>query len=166
VNLKIIGKLLDFKFSPCSESCMFSFGYFPGGRLSFADVSEPSVRSISKGSRTLHFHRTNLNNTIIPILHNKPNNNKTLRKNNKLTFWHRNLAFKFLAHPVCKMWIIQEPKKVATWNKRHIEEKKNWACAACLKKSVRIFVEKIQKMGCLESSGVPVLYIGRTVRKG
>jgi hypothetical protein len=28
---------------------MFSFGYFPGIRLSFADVSEPSVRSIFKG---------------------------------------------------------------------------------------------------------------------
>jgi hypothetical protein len=24
---------------------MFSFGYFPGVRLSFADISEPSVRS-------------------------------------------------------------------------------------------------------------------------
>jgi hypothetical protein len=32
-----------------------------------------------------------------------------------------------------------------------------------LKKSVRIFVEKIYKMGCLEGSGVPVLYIGCTV---
>ena len=29
-----------------------------------------------------------------------------------------------LANPVCKMWIIQEPKKVALWNKRHFEEKK------------------------------------------
>jgi hypothetical protein len=28
---------------------MFSFGYFPGVRLRFADVSEPSVRSIFKG---------------------------------------------------------------------------------------------------------------------
>jgi hypothetical protein len=28
---------------------MFSFGYFHGVRLSFADVSEPSVRSIFKG---------------------------------------------------------------------------------------------------------------------
>jgi hypothetical protein len=27
---------------------MFSFGYFPGFRLSFADVSEPSVKSIFK----------------------------------------------------------------------------------------------------------------------
>jgi hypothetical protein len=39
-------------------------------------------------------------------------------------------------------------------------------CAACLKNSVRIFVEKIYKMGCLEGSGVPVLCIGRTVPKG
>jgi hypothetical protein len=28
---------------------MFSFGYFPGVRLSLADVSEPSVRSIFNG---------------------------------------------------------------------------------------------------------------------
>jgi hypothetical protein len=30
-------------------TCMFSSGYFPGVRLSFADVSEPSARSIFKG---------------------------------------------------------------------------------------------------------------------
>jgi hypothetical protein len=35
-----------------------------------------------------------------------------------------------------------------------------------LKKSVRIFVEKIYKMWCLEGSGLSVLYIGRTVNKG
>jgi hypothetical protein len=34
------------------------------------------------------------------------------------------------------------------------------------KKFCRIFVKKIYKMGCLEGSGVPVLYIGRTVPKG
>ena len=32
-------------------------------------------------------------------------------------------GIQILAHPVCKMWIIQEPKKVALWNKRHFEEK-------------------------------------------
>ena len=32
--------------------------------------------------------------------------------------------FIILAHPVYKMWITQEPKKVALWNKRHFEEKK------------------------------------------
>ena len=31
------------------ESCMYSFGYFPGVRLWFADVSEPSISSIFKG---------------------------------------------------------------------------------------------------------------------
>jgi hypothetical protein len=35
-----------------------------------------------------------------------------------------------------------------------------------LKNSVHIFVEKIHKIGCLEGSGLPVLYIGRTVTKG
>jgi hypothetical protein len=29
-----------------------------------------------------------------------------------------------------------------------------------------MLVEKIHKMWCLEGSGVPVLYIGRTVPKG
>jgi len=43
---------------------------------------------------------------------------------------------------------------------------KNRECAACLKYSVHVFVEKIYKMGCLEGSGTPVLYIGRTVPKG
>ena len=32
--------------------------------------------------------------------------------------------FLILAHPVYKMWIIHEPKKVALWNKRHFEEEK------------------------------------------
>jgi len=45
-------------------------------------------------------------------------------------------------------------------------KRKNGEGAACLKSSVRIFVEKIYKMGCLEGSGVPILYIGRTVPKG
>jgi hypothetical protein len=72
-----------------------------------------------------------------------------------------------LAHSVCKMWIIQETKKVALWNKRHFEGKKNGECAACLKYSALVFVEKnIYKMRHLYGSGTPVLYIGRTVLKG
>jgi hypothetical protein len=39
--------------------------------------------------------------------------------------------------------------------KRHFEEEKHEESAACLKNSVRIFVEKIYKMGFLEGSGVP-----------
>ena len=78
-----------------------------------------------------------------------------------------NLKFyiEILTYPVCKMWIIQEPKKVALWNKRHFEEK-NRECAACLKYSVLIFVEKIYKMQHLEGSGMPIPYIGLTVLKG
>ena len=34
------------------------------------------------------------------------------------------LFFLILAHPVYKMWIIQEPNKLALWNKLHFEEKK------------------------------------------
>jgi hypothetical protein len=56
---------------------------------------------------------------------------------------HTNLKFyiSILAHPVCKMLITQEPKKVALRNKRHFEEK-NGEWAACLKFLVLIFVEK------------------------
>ena len=46
--------------------------------------------------------------------------NETL---NPLTLWRRNY-FLILAHPVYKMWIMQEPKKLALWNKLHFEEKK------------------------------------------
>jgi hypothetical protein len=62
------------------------------------------------------------------------------------------------------MRIIQKPKKVEI---NYILKRKNGECAACLKNLVRVFVEKkIYKMGFLEGSGVPVLYIGRTVPKG
>jgi hypothetical protein len=47
-----------------------------------------------------------------------------------------------------------------------ILKRKNGYCAACLKNVERTVVEKIYKMGCLEGSGVPVLYIGRTVFGG
>jgi hypothetical protein len=55
------------------------------------------------------------------------------------------------------MRIIQEPKKVELGNRRHFGQGKNGECAVCLKNSVRIFLKKIYKMGCLEGSGVPVL---------
>jgi hypothetical protein len=32
--------------------------------------------------------------------------------------------FKIFAHPVFKMWIIQEPNEVELWNKWHFEEKR------------------------------------------
>ena len=34
------------------------------------------------------------------------------------------LFFLILAHRVYKMWIIQEPNKLALWNKLYFEEKK------------------------------------------
>jgi hypothetical protein len=45
-------------------------------------------------------------------------------------------------------------------------KRKKGECAACLKNSAHIFVEKIHKIGCLEGRGVPVLYIGRAVPQG
>jgi hypothetical protein len=89
-------------------------------------------------------------------------------KEDLIEIWFNLLAPEFyiqiLAHSVCKIWIIQEPKKVTLWNKRHFEEK-NGECAACLKYTVLTFVEKINKMHHLEGSGTPVPYIGRTVLK-
>ena len=53
------------------------------------------------------------------------------------------LFFLISAHPVCKMWIIQEPNKLALWNKLHFEEeKKNEEYRACLKYSVPTFAEQ------------------------
>jgi hypothetical protein len=42
--------LLDFRLSSGFECCISSFGYFPLVSLSAADLSEPSVSSIFKGS--------------------------------------------------------------------------------------------------------------------
>jgi hypothetical protein len=61
---------------------------------------------------------------------------------------------------------MQEPKQVALWNKRHFEEEKMESVQHVKKNSVCIFVKNVYKMGCLEGSGVPVLYIVRTVPKG
>jgi hypothetical protein len=43
-------------------------------------------------------------------------------------------GIKILAHPVCKMRIIQEPIKAALWNKRHFEERKTESAQLVLKK--------------------------------
>jgi hypothetical protein len=66
------------------------------GRAEFADCSE--------------IHQ----NTQMPCDHNVQLLN---------AFWRRRF-FKIYAHSVFKMLIIQEPHKVALWNKRHFEEKK------------------------------------------
>jgi hypothetical protein len=47
------------------EACLFSFGYFPGVKLSFSDVSEPSVRSIFKGWIWNHVEAINRNKTEV-----------------------------------------------------------------------------------------------------
>ena len=41
----------------------------------------------------------------------------------KLIFWGR-IYFLILAHPECKMWIIQAPNTLELWNKLHFEERK------------------------------------------
>ena len=55
-----------------------------------------------------------------------------------LTFWRRNY-FLILAHPVYKMWIIQEPNTLDLWN--CILKRKNGEYIPCLKYSVPVFVE-------------------------
>jgi len=51
------------------------------------------------------------------------------------------IIFLILAHPVYKMWKIQESNMLELWNKLHFEEKKNREYIPCLKFSVPIFVE-------------------------
>ena len=41
-----------------------------------------------------------------------------------LTFWCRNYFFLIFAHPVYKMWIIQEPNTLELWKKLLFEEEK------------------------------------------
>ena len=43
---------------------------------------------------------------------------------NVLTFWCRDYFFFILAHPVYKMWIIQESNTLELWNKLHFEFRK------------------------------------------
>jgi hypothetical protein len=50
-------------------------------------------------------------------------------------------CFLILADPVCKMWIIQEPKEGNIMKQMAFWREENGACAACLKCSVPIFVE-------------------------
>jgi hypothetical protein len=47
-----------------------------------------------------------------------------------------------------------------------ILKRKNGECAACFENLVRIFIKNIYKMVFLKGSGVPLLYIERTVPKG
>ena len=42
-----------------------------------------------------------------------------------LTFRHRNYFLLILAHPLYKLWIIQEQNTLEIWNKLHFEEEKN-----------------------------------------
>ena len=78
----------------------------------------------------------------------KENRNEVKKQTNlpllgsiSLTLWLRNYFFLILAQPVYKMWIMQEPNKLALWKKLYFEEKKNGEYRACLKYSVPTFVE-------------------------
>jgi hypothetical protein len=64
------------------------------------------------------------------------------------------------------MWIIQEPKKVELWNKPNFEKKEMESVKHVKKIQYVYLLKKYKKMGCVEGSGVPVLYIGRKVPKG
>ena len=64
-----------------------------------------------------------------------------LPKNLKMNLLATDFFFQILAHPVFKMWVIQKPYKVALWNKTAFWREKNGDYTACLKYSVRIFVE-------------------------
>ena len=54
-------------------------------------------------------------------------------QHNCIRYWTfgAGIIFLILEHPVYKMWITQEPKKVALWNKRHFEEREEKKRRAC-----------------------------------
>ena len=56
-------------------------------------------------------------------LHVSSNTVLIIRGSNCINPLAPELFFLILAHPVYKMWIIQEPNKLS-WNKLHFEEKK------------------------------------------
>ena len=49
---------------------------------------------------------------------------KSCKKSLLINLFDPELFFLVLAHPVYKMWIIQEPNKIELWNKLHFEEEK------------------------------------------
>ena len=69
------------------------------------------------------------------------NMSKALKLNSNVNLLKPELFFLILAHPVYKMWIIQEPNTLELWNKLHFEEEKNGEYIPRLKYSVPIFVE-------------------------
>ena len=63
--------------------------------------------------RVLTFYQYQLGDVILSVLWQMV-----------LIFWRSNYFFLILAHPVYKMWTIQEPNMLELWNKLHFEEKK------------------------------------------
>jgi hypothetical protein len=61
------------------------------------------------------------------------------------------IFFLILAHAVYKMWIIQEPNKLALWNKLHFEEKKRRVLS--MFKIFSTYICWIYKMQRFEVSG-------------
>ena len=90
-------------------------------RKSRADMAQDTRNKIRTAVAKLSFSNKMKKSALI---------NKSINDNEKpvptvwLTFWRRNYFFLILAHPVYKMWIIQEPNNLELWNKLHFEEKK------------------------------------------
>ena len=78
--------------------------------------------TVQKRRRFGGFCQTNNYNSVEQVSYMQRGNVKSL------TLWRRNFLLNF-STPVFKMWILQEPKKVALWNKRHLEEKKRRMCS-------------------------------------
>ena len=55
---------------------------------------------------------------------NNRNDDRALYSGGTVNFLAPELFILILAHPVYKMWIIQEPNTLELWNKLHFEEKK------------------------------------------
>ena len=92
-----------------------------------------------RGTKCVHFLHSSFSFSLISLFYRQARIHLYVCMS-YLNLLATDFFFQILAHPVFKMWVIQKPNKVALWNKRHFEGK-NGDYTACLKYSVRIFVE-------------------------
>ena len=90
----------------------------PSRRYNSTPGGSPTHRTLAKGIIFENYDGKHI------ILRNRQVKNFVPNYNKSLTLWRRNYFFFNFSTPVCKMWILQEPNKLALWNKLHFEEKK------------------------------------------
>jgi hypothetical protein len=89
-------------------------------KLQYKPFSYPTVftSDINTGTRAIKRFEIAWNHSLCVV-----GEEKLAFLSRRLNFWRR-ILFLILAHPVYKMWIIQEPNTLELWNKRHFEQEK------------------------------------------